>query len=152
MLFHALGISRKTQWPQAVSRSSVGAGMGRSSNAPTFIRRKGHQQPRTAGTNQAPRQFMCTMSALDSPPARHMQLRRAWSRQQCFQVRGERVRSSPNLASSKQTIHGREDSPHHASSDTGCLSLSGRRRCHLVGICSAFLGLLGVDFSESGPV
>jgi hypothetical protein len=103
-------------------------------------------------TNQAPRQFVCTLPALGPPPARHMQLRRAWSRQQCFQVRGERVRSSPNLASSKQTIYGREDSPHHASSDTRCLSLSGRRRCHLVGICSAFLGLLGMDFSESGPV
>lgn len=58
------------------------------------------------------------------------------------------------FASSKQTNYSRKDSPHHASSDTRCLSLSGRRRCHLpaVGIRSAFLGLLGVDFSESGPV
>lgn len=103
-------------------------------------------------TNEMPGQSVCTLPALGSAPARHMQLRRARSRQQCFQVRGECVRSSPNLASSKQTIYGCEASPHHASRHTRCSSLSGRRRCHLVGICSAFLGLLGVDFSESGPV
>ena len=63
------------------------------------------------------------------------------------QVRGARVRSS--LKCLKQTILVVEGSQHRASRDTRRLNLSDRRRCHLVGICSALLGLLGGDLVKA---
>lgn len=43
-----------------------------------------------------------------------------------------------------------EDSRCRANSKMPCASLSGKRRCHLVGICSAFLGLPGVGLVKAG--
>lgn len=65
-----------------------------------------------------------------------------------LQVRGARVRSS--LKGFEQTFVVVEGSQYHASRDTRRWNLSGKRRCHLVGICSAFLGLLGVDLVKAG--
>ena len=50
----------------------------------------------------------------------------------------------------EQTMLVVQGSHRRAGRDMRCSSLSGKRRCHLVGICSAFLGLLGVGLVKAG--